>query len=161
MKVVTLSFIRIEIIYGQPRELSNLSKSDDYQKFRSQVPLKKIVVDEDSSKVWSIYDCGPKDIKCPLICLPPVSGTADVFFLQMNELCRKGYRVISLGYPTYWTLREFIHGFLRLLDHLHLDKVHVLGASIGGFLIQKFAESIIQCQRVQSIVRLFEQNIRF
>ena len=144
----------MEIIYGHNRESSDLSTCDEYQRFRSQVPLKKIVVDEDSSKVWSIYDAGPRDIRCPLICLPPVSGTADVFFLQINQLSQQGYRVISLGYPTYWTLREFIHGFLRLLDHLHLDKVHVFGASIGGFLIQKFAESIIQCQRIQSIVSL-------
>ena len=39
-----------------------------------------------------------------------------------------------------------------MLDHLHLDKVHLLGASLGGFLAQKFAELTFKSPRVQSLV---------
>lgn len=44
-----------------------------------------------------MYDSNQKDIKCPLICLPPVSGTADIFFRQILGLAAKGYRVISVS----------------------------------------------------------------
>jgi len=130
---------------------SNISLTNEYQTFRSNVPLKKVVVDEDTTKEWTLYDSGPRTERSPLICLPPVSGTADIFFKQMIELCEKGYRIIALEYPTYWTLREFISGFTKLLDHLHLDKVHLFGASLGGFLAQKFAESTSLCPRVESL----------
>jgi len=129
----------------------NISLSPDYQTFRSNICLKKIIVDDDSSKVWSLYDCGPKNVVCPLICLPPVSGTADVFFRQLMDLSSKGYRVIAAEYPIYWSLREFINGFSKLLDHLNFERVHVLGASLGGFLAQKFAESSHQSRRIHSL----------
>ena len=53
----------------------------------------------DLPQVWTIYDGGPKTVRTPLICLPPVSGTADTFFQQVLGLSAKGYRVISLSYP--------------------------------------------------------------
>lgn len=75
---------------------SELSRSQEYLSFRSSVPLRKIVVDADGAKGWKVYDSNPKTIKCPLICLPPVCGTADIFFRQILGLAAKGYRVISL-----------------------------------------------------------------
>ena len=46
---------------------------------------------------WKVYDSNPKSVKCPLVCLPPVSGTADIFFKQILGLSAKGYRVISVS----------------------------------------------------------------
>lgn len=46
---------------------------------------------------WKVYDSNPNNVKCPLICLPPVSGTADIFFQQILSLSAKGYRVISVS----------------------------------------------------------------
>jgi len=132
--------------------MCEITSSAEYVSFRSSVPQKKIVVDEDSSKVWVLYDAGPKHIKCPLVCLPPVSGTADIFFKQILSLSARGYRVISLEHPVYWTVTEWCEGFRKLLDHLGLDKVHILGASLGGFMAQKFAEYTNQCPRVQSLI---------
>lgn len=57
----------------------------------------QIIVDDDDSKVWSLYDAGPRSIRCPLIFLPPVSGTADVFFQQILALTGWGYRVIAVS----------------------------------------------------------------
>lgn len=36
-------------------------------------------------------------MKVPLVCLPPVSGTADVFFKQILSLSAKGIRVIAVS----------------------------------------------------------------
>lgn len=134
------------------KQSSSICSSPEYISFRSSVPQKRVIVDEDSSKIWTLYDAGPRNVTCPLICLPPVSGTADVFFYQVMALSAKGYRVISVQYPIYWTMREWTTGFRKLLDQLGLDKVHLFGASLGGFLAQKFAESTYQSPRVHSIV---------
>ena len=50
-----------------------------------------------SQQSWVMYDAGPRNVKSPLICLPPVCGTADVFFKQLTTLSQRGYRVISVG----------------------------------------------------------------
>nr|XP_045017007.1 maspardin isoform X1 [Jaculus jaculus]XP_045017008.1 maspardin isoform X1 [Jaculus jaculus] len=132
--------------------MGEIKVSPDYNWFRSTVPLKKIIVDDDDSKIWSLYDAGPRSIRCPLIFLPPVSGTADVFFQQILALTGWGFRVIALQYPVYWDHLEFCDGFRKLLDHLQLDKVHLFGASLGGFLAQKFAEYTHKSPRVHSLI---------
>ena len=52
----------------------------------------------------------------------------------------------------YWTMREFCEGFRKLLDHLQLDRVHIFGTSLGGFLAQKFAEFTSRSLRVASLI---------
>jgi len=84
--------------------------------------------------------------------LPPVSGTADVFFRQILTLSTLGFRVIAVDSPAFWTVRDWCLGFRRLLDHLQLDLVHLFGASLGGFLAQKFAEMTHRSQRVGSLI---------
>uniref|UniRef100_A0ABD2XL33 Maspardin n=1 Tax=Trichogramma kaykai TaxID=54128 RepID=A0ABD2XL33_9HYME len=135
-----------------PITTSELSKSREYQSFRSSIPLRKIVVDSDGLKGWKVYDSSPKSIKCPLVCLPPVSGTADIYFKQILGLSAKGYRVIAVEPPVYWDVKEWCNGFRRLLDYLQLKKVHLFGASLGGFLAQKFAEYDTQSSRVASLI---------
>ncbi|GAB1603576.1 maspardin-like [Argonauta hians] len=132
--------------------MGELAKTLEYHSFRSTIPLKKIVVDDDHHKSWSLYDAGPRTVRCPLIFFPPASGTADVFFKQIFALSAVGYRVIAVDYPVYWNLREICEGFQKLLDHLQLDKVHIFGASLGGFIAQKFAEYTSTSPRVASLM---------
>uniref|UniRef100_A0A6P7FXT9 Maspardin n=1 Tax=Diabrotica virgifera virgifera TaxID=50390 RepID=A0A6P7FXT9_DIAVI len=132
--------------------VSDLSQSQEYLSFRSYVPLKRIIVDADNSKGWRIYDCGPKSVRCPLICLPPVSGTADIFFKQALALSAKGIRVISAESPVYWNVIEWCEGFKKLLDYLDVDRVHIFGCSLGGYLAQKFAEYTAHRPRVASLI---------
>ncbi|XP_017768508.1 PREDICTED: maspardin-like isoform X2 [Nicrophorus vespilloides] len=132
--------------------LSELSQSQEYLSFRSSVPLRRIAVDSKSSKDWRIFDCGPKKVKCPLVCLPPASGTADVFFKQALALSAKGVRVISVESPVCWNVRDWCEDFKKLMDYLNLDKVHIFGASLGGYLAQKFAEYTHNCPRVASLI---------
>ena len=63
--------------------------------------LHQFVVDDDETKEWKVYDAGPRSVKCPLVCFPPASGTADVFFRQMLGLSAVGYRVISVSDKLY------------------------------------------------------------
>ena len=55
----------------------------------------QIVVDK-TNQPWTVYDAGPRHVRSPLVCLPPVCGTADVFFRQLLDLSTAGYRVISV-----------------------------------------------------------------
>ena len=70
----------------------------------------------------------------PLVCLPPISGTADLFFRQCLALAVRGYRVIAVQWPPYWTHQLWCLGFTHLLDQLGLERVHIFGAALGGFL---------------------------
>lgn len=72
------------------------SAPGDYIHFKSQVPLHKISI---GSKLWRYYDFGPKSVP-PLICLPGIAGTADVYYKQIMSLSMKGYRVISVDDTT-------------------------------------------------------------
>lgn len=132
--------------------ISDLSQSREYLSFRSSVPLRRYIIDKNNSRGWRVYDCGPKTVKCPLICLPPVSGTADVFFKQALALSAKGVRVIAAEAPVYWNVHEWCEGFKKLLDYLEVDCVHIFGASLGGYLAQKFAEHTSACPRVASLI---------
>ncbi|XP_050725929.1 maspardin-like isoform X3 [Eriocheir sinensis] len=131
---------------------SDLSCTQEYKSFRSTVPLKQIVIDSDGLQVWKVYEAGPRGVRCPLVCLPPVIGTADCFYRQILSLTARGYRVITVEYPVYWSVVEWCEGFKRLLDLLDVDRAHILGASLGGFLAQKFAELTSNSPRVASLI---------
>ncbi|XP_073260052.1 uncharacterized protein [Populus alba] len=61
------------------------SAPGDYVYFKSQVPLHKIPI---GTKQWRYYDFGPKVVP-PLICLPGIAGTADVYYKQIMALSLK------------------------------------------------------------------------
>lgn len=129
-----------------------LSSSAEYKSFRASVPLKRIGVGEEGL-TWQVYDTGPRGTSgSPLLCLPPTAGTADIFYKQLLALSARGYRVLSVEAPHYWTVRDWCRGFRDLLDTLGLEKVHLLGAALGGFLAQKFVEFTRPCPRVASLI---------
>ena len=68
------------------------------------------------------------------------------------NLSRHGYRVIGVEWPPYWNLKDWCVGFRSLLTQLALEKVHLFGAALGGFLAQKFAEFTRPCPRVASLI---------
>lgn len=127
-----------------------ITSSEDYKRFRSSIPQRKIIVDK-SDQTWVVYDAGPRQVRSPIVCLPPVCGTADVFFRQLLDLSAVGYRIISVEYPVFWSADEFCESFLKLINHLELDRVHIFGASLGAFLGQKIAEKTYKSPRVHSI----------
>lgn len=132
---------------------NKLSESEEYLTFRSTVPLRQIVVDDD--KEWKMFDSGPRSIKFPLICLPPLGSGAEVFYKQMIFLTSLNYRVIALDYPVYWSVEEFATGFRNIINLLKLNQVHIFACSLGAFLALKFLE---QSNNRQYVVSLFLCN---
>lgn len=111
------------------------SKKDVYQWFRSSIPQQRISIGGVNEKVWKFYDYGPKDIT-PIVFISP--GTAEIYYKQFVSLCPKGYRIISIQFSPYDTIQGWCRGFDRFLDRLELDKVHLFGSSLGGYLAQCF-----------------------
>ena len=67
-------------------------------------------------------------------------------------LSARGVRVIAVDAPAYWSVEEWCRGFKQLLTQLSVEKVHIFGAALGGFLAQKFAEFTRPCPRVASLI---------
>lgn len=55
------------------------------------------------TKQWRYYDFGPKAVP-PLICLPGIAGTADVYYKQIMSLSMK---VLLLDVYVFELVREF------------------------------------------------------
>ncbi|KAJ9147773.1 hypothetical protein P3X46_029895 [Hevea brasiliensis] len=122
------------------------SAPGDYVYFKSQVPLHKIPI---GTKQWRYYDFGPKVVP-PLICLPGIAGTADVYYKQIMSLSMKGYRVISVDIPRVWNHHEWVQAFEKFLDVIDVHHIHLYGTSLGGFLAQLFAQH--RPRRVRSLI---------
>ncbi|URE34907.1 alpha/beta hydrolase fold [Musa troglodytarum] len=65
----------------------------DYVYFKSQVPLHKIFIE---NKQWRYYDFGPKTVP-PLICIPGIAGTTDVYYKQIMSLSMKTCISVVVG----------------------------------------------------------------
>lgn len=74
--------------------------------------------DLEEDKVWVVYDAGPKTVRCPIVFLPPASGTADVFFKQLLALSSAGYRVMSVNSVIIVLLYCFIKTEELLSDYM-------------------------------------------
>ncbi|KAK1307006.1 40S ribosomal protein S13-1 [Acorus calamus] len=122
------------------------SAPGDYIHFKSLVPLHQISV---GLKQWRYYDFGPKAVP-PLVCLPGIAGTADVYYKQILSLSMKGYRVVSVDIPRVRNHHEWIQAFEKFLDTINVHHVHLYGTSLGGFLAQLFTQH--RPRRVKSLV---------
>jgi len=128
-----------------------MTSLEGYKRFRSWVAQQRITVDVTSEKIWKYYDFGPKEESItPIIFLPGVSGTAEIFYKQFLSLCPKGYRLISVQYPPVMDHLAWCKGFDKFLDKMQLEKVHLFGTSLGGYLGQCFVT--YKPQRVLSLV---------
>jgi pimeloyl-ACP methyl ester carboxylesterase len=84
--------------------------------------------------------------------LPGVAGSCECYFKQFVSLSPKGLRLIACTWPSAVNSHEhFVSSFSRLLEELSIDKCHLFGTSVGGYLAQVFAGCDTQ-QRVQSMI---------
>jgi len=113
------------------------------------IAQQRLNIDAFNDKVWKFYDYGPKETEA-LILIPGASGTAEIFYKQFLSLCPKGYRLIAVQFPPYMTHDQWCKGLDKFLDKINVDKVHLFGTSLGGFLAQCFIQ--YRPQRVLSLI---------
>ena len=126
----------------------SLSMQNDYRRFRESNALQKIAMKR-TELVWQYYTLGPADVGPPVIFLAGTSATAGVFFYQLEALSEKGFRCISAQYPPYEDHDLWCKGFDQFLDSVQVQRCHLFGANLGGFLAQHYASKYPR--RVESL----------
>lgn len=87
-----------------------------------------------------------KEGKAPLLLLHGGPGSAHNYFEVLDRLADTGRQIISydqLGSgnsyvanrPDLWNRKVWTEELMALREHLHLDRVHILGQSWGGMLL--------------------------
>eukprot|EP01100_Stratorugosa_tubuloviscum_P010507 TRINITY_DN4516_c5_g1_i1.p1 TRINITY_DN4516_c5_g1~~TRINITY_DN4516_c5_g1_i1.p1 ORF type:complete len:286 (-),score=108.42 TRINITY_DN4516_c5_g1_i1:35-892(-) len=143
-------------------------ESQGFKNFKSWVALQTINIEQISSeeRKWKFYDWGPRDVT-PLVLLPCLSGLANSYFRQFLSLCPKGFRIIAIQPPGYPNISTFVKGLDTFLSTIGVDKVHLFGSSLGGFLAQVYAQ--VYPERVISLIlnntfsstNFFAQRMRY
>lgn len=124
-----------------------MDKTPEYKLFRSWVPSAKLDVHYEGSLSdyvrWRYLDYGPKEgaETCPVVLMPGLESPITSFFQQFVSLCPKGFRLIvceaediTIDDHNVWA--KSLHELLRALK---IDKAHLVGFQIGGFLAQVYA----------------------
>ncbi len=83
--------------------------------------------------IWNYIAFGQGDET--ILFLHGMTGAADIWWLQMQAF-QDDYRMISLTYPPVDTLADMSLGVLSILDQESVEKVIVVGSSLGGYLAQ-------------------------
>lgn len=109
-----------------------------------QIPLREQEID---GQVWRYYLAG--DGPRTLLFLHGMGGAYDIWWQQLTAL-QGEYRVLAVTYPPVSSL----HGMADAIDHLlaeeGIDRVTVIGSSLGGYLAQYLAS--VYPQRVEAAV---------
>eukprot|EP00177_Eucheuma_denticulatum_P000492 GFKZ01000864.1.p1 GENE.GFKZ01000864.1~~GFKZ01000864.1.p1 ORF type:complete len:846 (-),score=126.26 GFKZ01000864.1:970-3507(-) len=116
-----------------------LESSQSYANFRAWCPRKQVGIGVQHPITWRYYDWGPRTYLEPIICLHSLIGSAESFYQQLISLPPRGYRVISIQIPVYWTIAEFCDAFHAFLETIPHRRVHLYGAGLGGFLAMHYA----------------------
>lgn len=127
-----------------------LAASQAYANFRAWVPRNIIPVGVRNPQSWLYYDWGPRSYPEPILFFHSLIGSPESFFYQVISLAPRGYRVLSIQIPVYWTIVEFCESFHAFLEMLDISRFHVYGAGLGGFLALHYA--VQKPDRIASII---------
>lgn len=100
-----------------------------------------------NGREWGLIDLdgsGPA-----LLLIPGTLGRADIFWQQMAAL--KGrVRILSVSYPDSGGVEEWAGDLISLISDRDIEKVTVLGSSLGGYLAQYIAA--VHPDRVERLI---------
>ncbi len=102
------------------------------QAFRKE-PTQRILV---AKQTWVYHSAGAGDTA--IIFLHGMGGSYDIWWQQVNYF-KTRYRTVSLSYPPVSSLRELSEGVIAILNQEKINKVFVVGSSLGGYLAQYLA----------------------
>jgi len=113
----------------------NYARSDpalasSLKSFRMEHPPKTLKVD---GVDWEYLAFG--NGQQAILFLHGTTGAYDIWFQQMQAL-QDRYRVISVTYPAVNSLEKLSNGCLAVLNAVGVNRVHLVGTSLGGYLAQ-------------------------
>ena len=100
-------------------------------KFR-EIPLSSIIVND---VTWNYFATGEGEET--ILFLHGLGGAYDIWFQQIEAL-KKDYSVIAITYPPVNSFDEISTAILNILDEEDVDKVNIVGSSLGGAITQHF-----------------------
>ncbi len=105
----------------------------DRDRFAAAHPETRIVL---GGREWGYVAAGDKGPA--LLLIPGTLGRGDVFWQQIEALKDRA-RVVAVTYPKSGGVAEWADDLAALCRHLGLERVTVLGSSLGGYVAQYFA----------------------
>lgn len=100
------------------------------QAFRLENQLKRMHF---NGSKWAYFVAGEGDRT--IVFLHGMGGGFDIWFQQINHF-KASYRIISMTYPPVSSLTELSEGVMAILDREKIDRAHIVGSSLGGYLVQ-------------------------
>ncbi|MBN1287533.1 MAG: alpha/beta hydrolase [Anaerolineae bacterium] len=101
-------------------------------RFRAQYPCQSVMID---GVTWRYIDNGEGDI--PLLVLSGALAIAEISWPTITRLAQH-YRVIAPDYSPVPTMDGLVDGLAGILDHVGVERAHVMGGSYGGMVAQAF-----------------------
>lgn len=98
--------------------------------FRAEHPAKLLNV---NGVTWEYLAFG--EGQEAIVFLHGTTGAYDIWWQQMQEL-QDRYRVVSVTYPAVNTLEKLSEGILAVMDTEKIQRAHIVGTSLGGYLAQ-------------------------
>ena len=98
--------------------------------FRGTYPTKAVYVD---GVEWDYVVVGSGQET--ILFLHGMTGSYDIWWQQIEAL-KNDYRIISVTYPAVNSLEEMDKGISTIIDHEKIDKVDLVGTSLGGYFAQ-------------------------
>lgn len=143
--LITLFFVllfvglMIILLYAIPiprKDILDLYKGDKFDleallTLRT-VPQKTITINKIN---WEYLSIGQGDKH--LLFLHGLGGDYSIWWQQINFFS-KNYHIISTTLPEVYSLDEAIEGIRVILDKERIEKISVIGSSMGGYMFQYF-----------------------
>jgi maspardin len=100
------------------------------QSFRKRRPVKRLNA---KGAGWSYYDVGSG--ADTILFLHGMGGSGDIWFQQIDALSER-FRCIAPTYPAVHRLEQLRSGVMAILAQERVERVNVVGSSMGGYLAQ-------------------------
>jgi maspardin len=98
--------------------------------FRETYPTKTVSV---GGIEWNYIIVGSR--QDTILFLHGMTGSYDIWWQQIQAL-KNEYRIISVSYPAVNTLEDLGRGISKILNQEKVDKVDLVGTSLGGYFAQ-------------------------
>ncbi|MGF9759876.1 alpha/beta hydrolase [Microvirga sp. 0TCS3.31] len=102
-------------------------------RFAARHPEQRVLI---GGRKWGYVQAG--DTGPALLLIPGTLGRGDIFWQQIEALEDRA-RIVAVTYPKSGGIVEWASDLAELCGRIGLDRVTVLGSSLGGYLAQYFA----------------------
>jgi len=105
--------------------------------FREQHSVRSHKIDGREWLYFDSEDRAPPDASV-LVMIPGAFGAAEIFWNQIITVGDR-LRIVSVTLPAIDNIADIVEGIAKFMDRLNVPSAHMLGSSLGGYVVQVFA----------------------